>query len=159
MAIQKSGMEIQYFNYLESISIYGNNQKYSNKISQSIKKEDFSIANNNNQLSQIEDIKSILDSEFYLIRKISGSPSGKIYLGIHKDSLNNQNNDITCYSIKIMNIEKIDLNTFKNEIKLLKKINHNNVSKIFEYGYGPKISINKNKNKQPKEYYYIVMDN
>ena len=33
-----------------------------------------------------------------------------------------------------------------------KKINHNNVSKIFEYGYGPKISINKNKNKQPKEY-------
>ena len=151
-------MEIQYFNNLESISIYGNNQNYSNKISQSIKKEDFSIANNNNQLSQIEDIKSILDSEFYLIRKISGSPSGKIYLGIHKDSLNNQNNDITCYSIKIMNIEKIDLNIFKNEIKLLKKINHNNVSKIFEYGYGPKISINKNKNKQPKEYYYIVME-
>ena len=37
-----------------------------------------------------------------------------------------------------MNIEKIDLNTFKNEIKLLKKINHNNVSKIFEYGYGLK---------------------
>ena len=77
MAIQKSGMEIQYFNNLESISIYGNNQKYSNKISQSIKKEDFSIANNNNQLSQIEDIKSILDSEFYLIRKISGSPIRK----------------------------------------------------------------------------------
>ena len=38
-----------------------------------------------------------------------------------------------------MNKEKIDLNMFKDEIELLKKINHKNVCKIFAYGCGPKI--------------------
>jgi len=106
----------------------------------------------------IKEVKSILDSEFYLIRKIGESSSGKVYLGIHKDSLKEQSDDIAYYSIKLMNSEKIDLSMFKNEIELLKKINHKNVCKIFAYGYGPKISLNKIKNKQPKEYYYIVME-
>ena len=135
-----------------------NIEKYSDEKYQSLKTEDSSIINNNNQFLQIKEIKSILDSEFYLIRKISESSSGKIYLGVHKDSLNQPNVDFKYYSIKIMNTKKIDLSAFKNEIELLKKINHENVFKIFEYGYGPKISLNKTKNKQPKEYYYIVME-
>ena len=57
-----------------------------------------------------------------------------------------------------MNTEKIDLNVFKNEIELMEKVIHKNVCKIFAYGCGPKVSLNKTKNKQPKEYYYIVME-
>ena len=120
-------------------------------------KEDSFINNNNNQSLQVEP-KSILDSKFYLIKKIGQGSSGKVYLGVQKDSLNNQNENINYYSIKIMNPTKIDLNLFKNEIELLKKINHKNVLKIFNCGYGPKISLDKTKNKKPKKFYYIVME-
>ena len=120
-------------------------------------KEDSFINNNNNQSLQVEP-KSILDSKFYLIKKIGQGSSGKVYLGVQKDSLNNQNENINYYSIKIMNPTKIDLNSFKNETELLKKINHKNVLKIFDCGYGPKISLDKTKNKKPKKFYYIVME-
>jgi serine/threonine protein kinase len=143
-------------NYLWS-EIYSN-QKYQNN---STKEDSFSFNNNNNntnQLLQIHEPKSILDSKFYLIKKIGQGSSGKVYLGIHKDSLSDQNNNMKYYSIKIMNADKIDLDVFKNEIELLEKINHKNVLKIFAYGYGPKVSLDKNKNKQPKEFYYIVME-
>ena len=112
--------------------------------------------NNNNQLSQILELKSILDSKYYLIKKIGQGSYGKVYLAVHKDYLNYQDDNINYVCIKVMNAEKIDLNAFKTEIELLQKINHKNVLKIFAYGFGPKISLNKNKNKQPKEFYYIV---
>ena len=137
---------------------------YTHKLDDSIeKKENYSKTedsslNNNSQLFQIKEFKSILDSEFYLIRKISESSSGKVYLGIQKDSLNIPNDDIPYYCIKIMNTKKINLNTFKNEINLLKRINHKNIVKIIEYGYGPKISFKTTKKTEPKEYYYIVME-
>ena len=54
-------------------------------------------------------------------------------------------------------MEKVDIKSFENEYKLLSKINHKNICKIFAYGSGLKISLNKAKNKQPKKYYYIVM--
>ena len=112
--------------------------------------------NNNNQLSQILELKSILDSKYYLIKKIGQGSYGKVYLAVHKDYLNYLDDNINYVCIKVMNAEKIDLNAFKTEIELLQKINHKNVLKIFAYGFGPKISLNKNKNKQPKEFYYIV---
>ena len=129
-------------------------QKYKDNL---FKENSFNI-NNNNQLFQILEPNAILDSKFYLIKKIGQGSSGKIYLGSKKDSLDNKNDNIKYFSIKLMNSEKIDLNGFKNEIKLLKKINHKNVLKIYAYGYGTKISFNKIKNKKPKEYYYIVME-
>ena len=152
-------MENQYINNLELISScdhYGKNP-YEKSQSNSTN-EETSNKNYNNQFNQVNEIKAILDSEFYLIRKISKSSSGKVYLGIHKDSLKEQSDDIIYYSVKIINKEKIDLNIFKNEIELLKKINHKNVCKIFTYGCGPKISLKETKNKKPKEYYYIVME-
>ena len=150
---------------LESSSNNSNNlwsEIYSTEKYQNIStKDDSFIKNNNsnnNQLLLIQEPKSILDSKFYLIKKIGEGSSGKVYLGIHKDDLNYQNDNAKYYSIKIMNTEKIDLNIFKNEIELLEKINHKNILKIFAYGYGPKISLDKTKNKQPKEFYYIVME-
>ena len=152
-------MENQYINNLELISSCDNYEKNPYEKSQSNStNEETSNKNYNNQFNQVNEIKAILDSEFYLIRKISKSSSGKVYLGIHKDSLKEQSDDIIYYSVKIINKEKIDLNIFKNEIELLKKINHKNVCKIFTYGCGPKISLKETKNKKPKEYYYIVME-
>ena len=123
----------------------------------STKEDSFNI-NNNNQLFKILEPKAILDSKFYLIKKIGQGSSGKIYLGSKKDSLDNKNDNMKYFSIKLMNAETIDLNAFKNEIKLLKKINHRNVLKIYAYDYGPKISLDKTKNKKQKEFHYIVME-
>lgn len=93
-----------------------------------------------------------------MIRKIGEGSSGKVYLSVQEESLKVQSDCITYYSIKLINKEKIDLDVFKNEIELMEKVNHKNVCKIFAYGCGPKISLNKTKNKQPKDYYYIVME-
>ena len=120
--------------------------------------EDYLINNNINQILQILEVKSILDSKFYLTKKIGQGSSGKVYLGFPKESLNDKIENIRYYSIKIMDTAKINLDEFKNEINLLEKINHKNILKIFAYGYGQKISLNKLKNKKPKEYFYIVME-
>ena len=130
-------------------------EKYQNISTQ---EESFNNKFKNNKLLQIHKPKSILDSKFYLIKKIGHGFSGKVYLGFHKDSLNEQNEKVKLYSIKLMNTEKINLNSFKNEIELLEKINHKNILKIFAYGNGPKVSLDKSKNKTPKEFYYIVME-
>ena len=120
--------------------------------------EDYLTNNNITQILQILEVKSILDSKFYLTKKIGQGSSGKVYLGFPKESLNDKIENIRYYSIKIMDTAKINLDEFKNEINLLEKINHKNILKIFAYGYGQKISLNKLKNKKPKEYFYIVME-
>ena len=106
-------MKNHYINNLELTSC----DNYENYQTDSTKKET-SNQNNNIQLLQNKEIKTILDSEFYLIRKINESPSGKVYLGIHKDSLKEKNDDINYYSIKLIDAEKIDLFKFKNEIEI-----------------------------------------
>ena len=128
------------------------------------------IKNSNNNKEILEDNKSlklnipkpksILDSKFYLISKIGKGSSAKVYLGLSTESPINNNNpgQLKYYSIKIMDPKKTDLITFKNEIKLLEKINQDNILKIFAYGLGQKKSFNKDKNKEPKEVYYIVME-
>ena len=80
---------------LESSSNNSNNlwsEIYSTEKYQNIStKDDSFIKNNNsnnNQLLLIQEPKSILDSKFYLIKKIGEGSSGKVYLGIHKDDLN-----------------------------------------------------------------------
>ena len=121
---------------------------------------------NNNIVSEqdlqlnIPEPKSILDSKFYLIKKIGQGSSAKVYLGLSIDSLiyNNDPQQIKYYSIKVMDPQKTDLNIFKTEIKLLEQINNDNILKIFAYGFGQKKSCNKNKVKEPKEVYYIVME-
>ena len=107
-------MEDKYFKNLGSISGYDNYEKYSNEMcTNNTTKEDSFIKNNDNQLLQNKEIKSILDSKFYLIKKIGEGSSIKVYLGVQKDSLNGRSDEITYYSIKIMNNEKIELNMFR----------------------------------------------
>ena len=47
------------------------------------------------------EVKSILDSKFYLTKKIGQGSSGKVYLGFPKESLNDKIENIRYYSIKI----------------------------------------------------------
>ena len=146
----------QYTN--KSISNFGYDDEYLNERYPKNSTEENSYINSNNsnnKLFKIREFKSILDSKYYLIKKIGEGSFGKVYLGI--DTFSEKNDDIKYYSIKIMKMEKVDIKSFENEYKLLSKINHKNICKIFAYGSGLKISLNKAKNKQPKKYYYIVM--
>ena len=131
-----------------------NSNNDNNKFQNITTTEDYTI----NNLYLIQKSKYILDSKYYLIKKIGQGSSGKVYLGFSKDSLNEQNEKIKYYSIKLISQEKIDLNAFNNEIYLLGKISHKNILNILGYGHGPKISLNYSKKKYPKEFYYIVSE-
>ena len=103
--------------------------------------------------------KSILDNKFLLIKKIGQGSSSKVYLGLSIESLSNNNSfHPKFYSIKIMTGNKINMNEFQTEIKLLEKINHDNVLKLYGYGFGQKKSLNKEKAKSGKEVYYLVLE-
>ena len=102
-----------------------------------------------------KDLKSILDSKFYLVKKIGEGFSAKVYLGLPIESLRDNYNSgqLKYYSIKVMDASKTDLNMVKMELTLLERINHDNIIKIYAYGLGKK----KSKNKE-KEVYYVVME-
>jgi len=126
---------------------YGINDKASNSL------------NEKNKINMnLSNIKGILDSKFYLIKKIGQGSSGKVYLSLLIDSLNsNDVSQLKYYSIKIMNPSKIDINMFKKEVELVQNINHQNILKIFSYGLGKKEKI-KNMQKVTEDVYYIVME-
>ena len=100
--------------------------------------------------------KSILDSKFYLIKKIGHGSSAKVYLGLSLESLiDNDTGHLKYYSIKIIDPVKIKLDLFKEEVRSLERIEHDNILKIFAYGFGQKKSCKTNKE---KGVYYIVME-
>ena len=137
-------------NYLWS-EIDNSNNKFQSSLSTN---EDYSL----NYSINIQQPKYILDSKYYLVKKIGQGSSGKVYLGFSKESFNEQNDKIQYYSIKLIDDEYFDSNIFNNEIYLLEKINHKNILNILGHGHGPKISLNNSKKKQPKEFYYIVTE-
>ena len=99
--------------------------------------------------------QKLIDSKFYLLKKIGVGFSSKVYLGLPIEALKENNNyhQLKYYSIKVMDASKTDLNMFKTELNLLERINHKNIIKIFAYGFGTKKS-----KKKEKEVYYVVME-
>ena len=117
-----------------------------------------SLNEKNNINMNLPKIKGILDSKFYLIKKIGQGSSGKVYLGLLIDSLNsNDVNQIKYFSIKVINPSKVDINMFKKEVELVQNINHQNILNIFSYGFGKKEKM-KNNQKISEDVYYIVME-
>ena len=117
-----------------------------------------SLNEKNNINMNLPKIKGILDSKFYLIKKIGQGSSGKVYLGLLIDSLNsNDVNQLKYFSIKVINPSKVDINMFKKEVELVQNINHQNILKIFSYGFGKKEKM-KNMQKISEDVYYIVME-
>ena len=122
-------------------------------------KEQNNILKNENKINlELSQTKGIIDSNFYLLKKIGNGSSAKVYLGISKDYLEfNDVNQIKYFSIKVIDPLKMDVNMFQKEVENLQKLNHENVLKIYAYGKGKKEKI-KNEQKIEKEVYYIVME-
>ena len=122
-----------------------------------ILKEDISnnkILLNSNKINiELSQTKGIIDSNYYLLKKIGKGSSCKVYLATSKDYINN----IKYLSIKVIDPLKMDINMFKKEVELLQNISHENILKIYTYGIGKKEKI-KNNQKISKEIYYIVME-
>jgi serine/threonine protein kinase len=129
------------------------------------------ISINNNILLKQNDInldlsqtKGVIDSKYYLLKKIGKGSSAKVYLATSKDYLESNDinnfdniNNIKYLSIKVVDPLKMDINMFKKEVELLQNISHENILKIYSYGIGKKEKI-KNNQKISKEIYYIVME-
>ena len=113
---------------------------------------------------ELSQTKGIIDSKYYLLKKIGNGSSAKVYLAASKDYFESNNinnfeniNNIKYFSIKIIDPLKMDINMFKKEVELLQNISHENILKIYSYGIGKKEKI-KNNQKISKEIYYIVME-
>ena len=117
-----------------------------------------SSVEDNNINIKLSETKDIIDSKYYLIKKIGNGSSAKVYLCISKDSIgSNDINQIKYYSIKVIDPLKINIEMFKKEVELLQNIEHENILKIYAYGMGKKEKI-KNNQKIEKNIYYIVME-
>ena len=138
-----------------------NNYLWSEIINENYKVE-IQEENNSIDLNEIIDKyhpKSILDNKFLLIKKIGQGSSAKVYLGLSIESLkDNISIHPKYFSIKIITNNKKGLNEFQTEVHLLEKIKHNNVLKLYDYGFGQKKSLNREKTKEPKEVYYMALE-
>jgi len=129
-------------NHLEIIDIPNNNTSF----------------DKNQNLLQIPQIKGIIDSKYYLIKKIGSGSSAKVYLGVLINSLISENTEqIKYYSIKVIDPSKTNINMFKKEVELLQNLDHENILKIYDYGIGKKEKM-KNMEKKQFDIYYIVME-
>ena len=113
-------------------------------------KKDTNLLNQNNSKDQIFLPIAILNSQYYLIKKLGSGSSGCVYLSYSKDDLNK-----TLYAIKIIpqTVSNFD---FMNscEVNYLSKINHKNILKVHYYGTGQL----QFPNGLSQQVYYIIMD-
>ena len=113
-----------------------------------------------NQINlELSQTKGIIDSKYYLLKKIGNGSSAKVYLGTSKEFLESTEiNQIKYFSIKVIDPEKTDINMFKKEVELLQNLDHENILKIYSYGIGKKEKIKKTGEKIEKNIYYLVME-
>ena len=122
------------------------------------KDENNSLLKENKINLDLAQTKGIIDSKYYLLKKIGNGSSAKVYLSISKGSLEINNiNEVKYYSIKVIDPMKMDVNMFKKEVEILQSLDHENILKIYAYGTGIKEKV-KNNQKIQKEIYYIVME-
>ena len=108
------------------------------------------ILNSNFSQEQLAPPIAILNSKFFLIKKLGNGTSGTVYLSYSRDDP-----DKTLYAIKILSqtIPNFDiLNSC--EINFLSKMDHPNILKIHSHGVGP-IQF---PNGVTQQVYYIIMD-
>ena len=107
----------------------------------------------NNSIQRSENqIMGILNSEYYLIKKIGSGSSGLVYLSY---SIYDKNIPKTLYAIKIMDKSEPNNSIIDNsKINYLEKMNHKNIIKVYGHGFGvlqtsPGIT---------QKVYYIIME-
>ena len=107
---------------------------------------------NRNNRKYVNYVEGILNSNFYLIKKIGIGASGSVYLAY---SIYDKNIPKSLYAIKILDeIEQNDSLIKNCEKKFLEEVNHKNILKIYNYGKG----LLQTSSGLLKEVFYIVMD-
>ena len=93
---------------------------------------------------------AVLNSQFYLLKKIGAGSSGAVYLSYSKDDPKRN-----LYAIKILPQTEINSDFMNScEVNYLSKINHKNILKIHSHGIG-KLQL---QNGFCQQVYYIIMD-
>ena len=106
---------------------------------------------NNNQNS-VSSVIGILNSKFYLIKKIGCGSTGSVYLSY---SIHDEKVLKTLYAIKLLNTNESNVNIINScELNFLEKINHKNIVKIYRHGLG----LLKTDCGIIQQVYYIIMD-
>ena len=107
----------------------------------------------NNSIQRSENqIMGILNSEYYLIKKIGSGSSGLVYLSY---SIYDKNIPKTLYATKIMVKPEPNNSILDNsKINYIEKMNHKNIIKVYGHGFGvlqtsPGIT---------QKVYYIIME-
>ena len=107
------------------------------------------INNNNNSINKII---GILNSEFYLIKRIGYGSSSSVYLSY---SIHDKKIQKTFFAIKIINITKLNENIINScKVDFLEKINHKNIVKVYKHGLG----IFQDDDGIKQQVYYTIMD-
>ena len=92
----------------------------------------------------------ILNSKFYLIKKLGSGSSGVVFLSYSIEDLNK-----TLYAIKLIPQTNSNFDLMNScEVNYLSKLNHKNILKIYSHGTG-NVQF---QNGLTKQVYYIVMD-
>ena len=111
------------------------------------------ILNSNYSQDQMSPPIAILNSKFFLIKKLGNGSSGTVYLSYSREDPNR-----TLYAIKIipLTLPNFDISNLANscEVNFLSKMEHQNILKIHYHGIGP-IQF---QNGSVQQVYYIIMD-
>ena len=111
------------------------------------------ILNSNYSQEQLSPPIAILNSKFFLIKKLGNGSSGTVYLSYSREDPNK-----TLYAIKIipLTLPNFDISNLINscEINFLSKVDHLNILKIHYHGIGPL----QFQNGVVQQVYYIIMD-
>ena len=97
-------------------------------------------------------IMGILNSEYYLIKKIGSGSSGLVYLSY---SIYDKNIPKTLYATKIMDKPEPNNNILNNNrINYIEKMNHKNIIKVYGHGFG----VLQTSPGLTQKVYYIIME-
>ena len=108
------------------------------------------LLNSNSSMEQFPPPIAMLNSKFYLIKKLGSGSSGAVYLSYSREDPNKK-----LYAIKIIPQALLNFNILNScEVNFLSKIEHPNILKIHYHGIGP-IQF---QNGVVQQVYYIVMD-
>jgi serine/threonine protein kinase len=109
------------------------------------------MGNNSIQGSEYQ-IMGILNSEYYLIKKIGSGSSGLVYLSY---SIYDKNIPKTLYATKIMDKPEPNNNILNNNrINYIEKMNHKNIIKVYGHGFG----VLQTSPGLTQKVYYIIME-
>ena len=108
---------------------------------------------NNNSIQRSENqIMGILNSEYYLIKKIGSGSSGLVYLSY---SIYDKNLPKTLYATKIMDKPEPNYKILENSrINYTEKMNHKNIIKVYGHGLG----VLQTSQGITQKVYYIIME-